>query len=237
VSALRLALGQEVRDADSLLQTIRPGYVLSADRASVDATEFAGLMTRARQAKDAPTATRMLGEALALWRGPAFAGLDSPVLRAAGKLLNEQRVLAVEAKASTDLGLGHFDVVVADLPRWLDHYPFRERLRALLMVALHQHGCRADALRLYRAGQQRMLRELGLQPSSRLQSVYHAILADARPAAQGSYANRLRRAAGDPKSQAVLGMARWPGSGGGPPRASRGWTWWGCSPAARARSA
>jgi DNA-binding SARP family transcriptional activator len=186
VSALRLSLGQEVRDADSPLQTIRPGYLLSADRASVDATEFTALCVRARKADDTATTARILGEALALWRGPAFAHLDSPVLRAAGRLLDGQRLLAVEAKAAADLSLGRFDVVVAELPGWLDSHPFRERLRAQLMLALHQHGCRADALRLYKAGQQRMLRELGLQPSSVLQSMYHAILADARPAVQGA---------------------------------------------------
>ena len=108
--------------------------------ASVDATEFGDLMTRARQAQDAAVTARMLGEALALWRGPAFAGLDSPVLRAAGRLLDERRVLTVEAKASADLALDRFDVVVAELSAWVDCYPFRERLRALLMVALHQHG-------------------------------------------------------------------------------------------------
>ena len=188
VSALRLALGQEVHDANSPLHTIRPGYVLSADQASVDATEFADLMTRAWQAKDAATTARVLGEALVLWRGHAFAGLDSPMLRAAGRLLDEQRVLAVEAKAAADLALGRFDAMVAELPRWVESYPFRERLRALLMVALHQHGCRADALRLYLTGQQRMHRELGLQPSSWLRSVYHAILADARPAVRKAYA-------------------------------------------------
>ena len=185
VSALRLALHREVGDADSPLQTIRPGYVLSADRASVDATEFAGLITRARQADDTAATARILGEALALWHGPAFGGLDSPVLRAAGRLLDGQRLLAVEAKAAADLSLGRFDVVMAELPGWLDSHPFRERLRAQLMLALHRHGCRVDALRLYQAGQQRMQRELGLQPSSRLQSMYHAILADARPAVQG----------------------------------------------------
>jgi len=178
VSALRLALGRQVRDGDSPLQTIRPGYVLSADGASVDATDFAGLVTRARQVQDPGVTARMLGEALALWRGPAFADLDSPAMRAAGRLLDERRVLAVEAKA--DLALDRFDVVVAELPGWVDSYPFRERLRAQLMMALHQHGCRADALRLYRAGEQRMLHELGLQPSGQLRSLYHTILAETR---------------------------------------------------------
>jgi DNA-binding SARP family transcriptional activator len=50
------------------------------------------------------------------------------------------------------------------------------------------------ALRLYRAGQQRMLRELGLQPGSRLQSLYRAILADPRPASQGANVGTLQRA-------------------------------------------
>jgi DNA-binding SARP family transcriptional activator len=78
--------------------------------------------------------------------------------------------------------------VISEVSGWVDAYPFRERLRGLLMQALHQHGCRADALRLYRAGQQAMRGDLGLEPSARLQSLYHSILSDARPvpAAQGA---------------------------------------------------
>jgi DNA-binding SARP family transcriptional activator len=188
VSALRLALGCDIHDADSPLHTIPPGYVLSADRARVDATDFGGLLARARQASEPAAAAALLGEALALWRGPAFTGLSSPALRAAASVLDGRRLLAIEDKAAADLALRRCGTVISEIAGWVDAYPLRERLRGLLMQALHQHGCRADALRLYLAGRQAMRRELGVEPSVRLQSLYHSILSDAHPvpAAQGA---------------------------------------------------
>lgn len=185
VSALRVALGYDLRDADSPLCTIRPGYVLSGDRAWVDATAFNDLLARAHAAGDPAGAAALLGEALALWRGPAFTGLASPVLRAAGGVLDGRRLLALEDKAAADVSLGRYGAVISELSGWVDACPFRERLRGLLMQALYHHGCRADALYLYRSGQRLMRRELGLEPSSGLRSVYEAILSDACPSPAG----------------------------------------------------
>jgi DNA-binding SARP family transcriptional activator len=185
VSALRLAFGCGLGDAESPLHTIRPGYVLSADRAQVDATAFNDLLARAHAANDPDGTAALLGEALALWRGPAFAGVASPALRAAASVLDARRLLAVEDKAAADLSLGRYHSVISDLAGWVDACPFRERLRGLLMQALYHHGCRADALRLYRSGQQIMCRDLSLDPSSALRSVYESILADACPVPAG----------------------------------------------------
>lgn len=180
VSALRVALGYDIRDADSPLQTIRPGYVLRTDKVLVDATEFGRLLALAREADEPAAATVLLGDALALWRGPAVDGLRSASLRSVAGVLDGQRLLAIEAKADADMALGRHATVIAELAGWVDAYPLRERLRELLMQALHLHGCRANALHLYRAGQLVMRRELGLEPSARLQSVYRAVLADDR---------------------------------------------------------
>jgi DNA-binding SARP family transcriptional activator len=185
VSGLRLALGSDVRDASGPLHTIRPGYMLSADRSALDATEFADLLARSRQAGQPAVVSALLRDALALWRGPAFTCIASPVIRTAARNLDRQRLLAVEAKADADLSLGHYDTVASELSGWLDAHPLRERLRGLLMRALHQGGCRADALGVYRAGQQVMLHELGLEPSSQLQSLYREIIADAVPSSAG----------------------------------------------------
>jgi DNA-binding SARP family transcriptional activator len=128
----------------------------------------------------------LLGEALALWRGPACTGLNSAALRAMARRLDGQRLLVIEDKAEADLTLGRYGTVISELAAWLDANPLRERLRGLLMQALHHNGCRADALRLYPAGRLAMRRELGIEPSAWLQSVYRAILADTRPAQAGA---------------------------------------------------
>ena len=62
---------------------------------------------------------------------------------------------------------------------WLIRHPLRERLRGLLMMALHNLGCRADALTVYQAGQEKMKDELGIEPGAWLRAVYQRVLLDA----------------------------------------------------------
>jgi len=67
-------------------------------------------------------------------------------------------------------------LVAAELPAWVNDYPLRERLRALLMQALCECGCRADALHLYRTGRETIVAEIGLEPGLELQRLHHWIL-------------------------------------------------------------
>jgi DNA-binding SARP family transcriptional activator len=181
VSALRRAIGYGVRDADSPLLTIPPGYLLSERAVETDLAEFGALAARGSRAVEAGElgiASTVFGDALALWRGTAFAGVSSAALRPAAKSLAERRLLVAEAKAEADLILGRHGTVAGELSGWLISHPFRERLRGLTMLALHGLGCRAEALALYRAGQQAMTRELGLEPGAWLRDLYQRILDD-----------------------------------------------------------
>jgi DNA-binding SARP family transcriptional activator len=122
-------------------------------------------------------ASELFGAGLVLWRGTAFADVTSPLIRSAATALEERRLLAVEAKAEADLALGHNELVLAELPSWLSAHPLRERLRALLILALYRRGCRADALVLHRTGRQVMIEELGLEPGPQLLRLHQLILA------------------------------------------------------------
>lgn len=95
-----------------------------------------------------------------------------------GSGIEERRLLTIEAKAEADLALGRYDVVAAQLRRALAEHPLRERLRALLMLALYRLGCRADALGLYLAGRQATIDKLGLEPSAELRYLHQSILTD-----------------------------------------------------------
>jgi DNA-binding SARP family transcriptional activator len=180
VSALRQMMGSGPHDAACPLLTIPPGYLLSEGLAA-DLTEFRSLVAKGTLAADcgepAPAAA-LLGQALELWRGPAFAGVSAPLVMAAAEALNEQLLLAVTAKAEADLALGRCGTVVAEMSAWLIRHPLRERLRGLLMMALHNLGCRADALTVYAAGQQMMKDELGIEPGAWLRAVYQRVLLD-----------------------------------------------------------
>jgi DNA-binding SARP family transcriptional activator len=61
-----------LRDGGGLL-TRPPGYLLAVEPEQVDAGRFERLVAEAAAAPPAEAA-RLLGEALALWRGPAYAG-------------------------------------------------------------------------------------------------------------------------------------------------------------------
>jgi DNA-binding SARP family transcriptional activator len=182
VSALRQAIGQPVRQEGGPLVTSAAGYMLSGDGAELDLAEFDSTMKQARAIHESghpAVGSELFANALALWRGPPFADVTAPAIRAAAAPLEERRVLAVEAKAEADLSIGRCGGVAAELPPWLFRLPLRERLRGLLMIALYRLGCRAEALKLYREGRQIMIRELGLEPGAQLQALHRHILADA----------------------------------------------------------
>lgn len=181
ISALRQAIGHDMHAADGLLFTQPPGYVLSREGISLDLAEFDALTAQAKDAagsRQPAAASELFGAALALWRGSAFADVRSPLIRGAADSLEDRRLLACEAKAEADLALGRNERVVAELPPLLTAYPFRERARAMLMLALYRLGCRADALSVYLDGHRLMVAELGLEPGPPLRALHQHILAD-----------------------------------------------------------
>jgi DNA-binding SARP family transcriptional activator len=193
VSALRQSIRLEAPAGEGPLLTRPPGYMLCRDGVQTDLADFEALIIRAGEASVAgqpAAASELFAAALALWRGSAFADVQSPLIRSAAEKLAERRLLGLEAKADADLVLGHCDDVVAELSAWLTSHPFRERMRAMLMLALYRLGCRADALALYRDGHQQMVAELGLEPGPQLRGLHQRILADdpvLLPARHGLY--------------------------------------------------
>jgi DNA-binding SARP family transcriptional activator len=181
VSALRQAVGQAARGGCGPLLTVGSGYALCSDSVRLDLAEFDALAGMGREALalgEPGPASGLFAEALAIWRGPAFADAVSPLLRAAAGPLEERRVLTVEAKAEADLTLGRPEVVIAELSAWLVAMPLRELLRGQVMLALYRLGCRADALSVYREGHRTMIAEVGLEPGPQLRSLHQRLLAD-----------------------------------------------------------
>jgi DNA-binding SARP family transcriptional activator len=181
VSVLRRAIGQPARQRGGPLLTFGVGYIFSSEGVGLDLANFERVTAAGRAAIESgqfAVASELFATTLALWRGPAFADVTSPAIRAAATALEESRLLAVEAKAEADLSMGRSETVVAELFVWLASLPLRERLRGLLMTALYRLGCRADALALYREGRRIMTRELGLEPGSQLRVLHQRILAD-----------------------------------------------------------
>jgi DNA-binding SARP family transcriptional activator len=184
VSGLRKALGgsgsADPSARDTLL-TREPGYLISPAGVTVDLLEYRALIRRATGDLDAgqvAAAADHLSEALALWRGPAFADVRTPVLGGMADALERGRLLAVERKADCDLQLGRHEAVAEELTAILATYPFREGTRAALMLALYRCGCRAEALECYRLGRHLLHEQLGIEPGQTLRQLHERMLTD-----------------------------------------------------------
>jgi DNA-binding SARP family transcriptional activator/tetratricopeptide (TPR) repeat protein len=166
--------------ADRLTGGGRPGYGLHVDVGELDAADAADLVRTglaALTAGDAAGGGAQLRQALALWRGEPFAGLDeSPALAAEVARLQELRLTALEHRIGADLDQGCSAEVTAELTELVRAYPYRERFGAQLMIALYRSGRQADALTTYRALRDQLADDLGIEPGADLRELHRAIL-------------------------------------------------------------
>jgi DNA-binding SARP family transcriptional activator len=182
VSRLRKTLepGRAPGTTGRLLVTQPPGYVLRVGPGQLDRDRFEQLMHEAREARvhggHGEAKTKLL-EALALWRGPALADLAfAPFAQAEIARLEELRLAAIEDRIDSDLALGLDAEVVGELEGLTGQHPLRERLRALLMLALYRSGRQAEALDVYQSTRRDLLDELGIEPSRELQDLERRVL-------------------------------------------------------------
>jgi len=178
VYRLRDVLGSV--DAAGILITQSPGYRLNLDEDRIDAGVFAALVAQGQQLLpvDPARAVSVLDDALALWRGQAWAEFtDEDFARPLIAGLDELRALAVECRAEAMLTLGRHEEVVAELKPAVEAQPLRERRRSLLMRALYLSGRQVESLQVYREFRSVLMDELGLEPSPALRELEHDILA------------------------------------------------------------
>jgi DNA-binding SARP family transcriptional activator/Tfp pilus assembly protein PilF len=156
------------------------GYLLCSDADGVDVLRFERLVAQGRRLAAAGETARsadVLREALALWRGPALAGLtDNAVLRRHAVKLDEMRLSVLEECVEHELACGCHDRLVEQLPALVAEHPLRERLAAALMLALYRMGRQAEAVAVYRRVAATLAEELGVDPGPELQARFRAIL-------------------------------------------------------------
>jgi len=174
VSNLRKAIGDEA------LLTRAGGYVLRSAPEESDVARFEALVAEGRAALvagDARGAARSLRAALASWRGPPLADFTYEAF-GQGEIarLEEARWAALEDRIEADLALGEHAAVVGELESLAREQPLRERLHALLMLALYRSGRQAAALDAYQRVHAELSDELGLEPGAELRALQTAIL-------------------------------------------------------------
>ncbi len=164
VAALRRALEPDrpPRTPPRVLLTEGPGYALRLPREDVDAHRFQDALARARRT---PGEVTGLGEALASWRGPAYADVTGSAWAERERArLEELRAEAVELHARLLLDRGEGAGLVAGLRDHVAVHPWREPAWTLLARALHLAGRRADALDTLRRARATLAERLGLDP-------------------------------------------------------------------------
>ncbi|KAA9158924.1 AAA family ATPase [Amycolatopsis acidicola] len=183
VAALRRVLEPDrpPRTPARLLVTAAPGYALRAE--DVDAWRFEAAVAECGQLlarRKAAAALSQVDDALAWWRGPAYAEFaDEPWARGEISRLDELRLLALERRAQALLDLGRAAEAVPDLEAHVDAHPWREDAWRLLVLARYRAGRQGDALETLRRARQVLVTELGLDPGVELRELESDILGQA----------------------------------------------------------
>lgn len=162
-----------------------PGYFIKCAKENLDLLAFESFVATGRA--DAARhryaeAVGAFGQALALWRGTPLAGVNSQLIESIGVGFDERRLAVTEEYVAAQLRLdddqdpARQHELISELGELVAANPFREQLRAQLMIALHRAGRRAEALETYRSGRQIFVEKLGLEPSRELVRIEQAIL-------------------------------------------------------------
>lgn len=187
VAGLRRALEPDrPARAGGILVREGPGYALRLPAGHVDAERFAATVAHAGALLEtgrAVQAVSTLESGLALWRGPAYAGLGSaPFALPEIARLDGLRATAVELRLAALIDLGRHDAVLGDLSALVIAHPLRERASELLALALHRAGRPGDALAVIRRARATLSERLGIDPGPGLRRVESAVL-DGTPVA------------------------------------------------------
>ncbi|WP_033292102.1 BTAD domain-containing putative transcriptional regulator [Amycolatopsis jejuensis] len=149
------------------------GYCLRVEPDEVDMHRFERLAAAGRRelaAGDPTRASDLLGEALALWRGPAAATQATR--------LDELRAEAAADRVDAEISLGRAADVLDELRAAIADHPVRERPHAQLVRALHAVGRTAEALTAFEDARRTLADELGADPGPDLTEAHLAALRD-----------------------------------------------------------
>ncbi|MFD8522207.1 BTAD domain-containing putative transcriptional regulator [Streptomyces capillispiralis] len=176
-----LAAGRAEGDPGAAaLLTQPPGYMMRVDPERVDLQLFHKWVMQGREQLArgaAESASALLRDALALWRGPALAdlvegGIQWPELAT----IENTRLDVMEDYFDAQLACGNHHLVLAELERMVQNEPLRERSCGQLMLALYRCGRQVDALNVYSRVRAVLVESLGLEPGRSLQQLQQAIL-------------------------------------------------------------
>ncbi|MGW6708755.1 ATP-binding protein [Streptomyces sp. NPDC054956] len=182
VARLRRALGSR----DTVLADPAGGYRLAvAGPDDVDLHRFTRLARQGTRelAEGHRTAAETLREALALWRGPAFADLPEPARTAHAPAAEAHRTAALRDRVEADLRSGIPDPasLLPEIEALIHEHPYDEPLRAQQLRALRAAGRPAEALAAYERTRRTLADALGADPGPELAALHAELLRPTPP--------------------------------------------------------
>jgi DNA-binding SARP family transcriptional activator len=173
--------GEKDVNSKDILATRRAGYILDVPPGDVDATRYDQLSAEGHEAvnrNDHETASRALGEALDLWRGPALADVPTgPQLGIEALRLEETRLGDQHLRIEADLQIGRHHQLLGELATLCARHPLLENFCAQHMVALYRSGRQGQALEAFQRLRSNMVTQLGVEPAAKVRQLHHDILA------------------------------------------------------------
>jgi len=173
--------GEKDINSKDILVTRRAGYILDVPPGDVDATRYDQLSAQGHEAvnrNDHETASRALGEALDLWRGPALADVPTgPQLGIEALRLEETRLGDQHLRIEADLQIGRHHQLLGELATLCARHPLLENFCAQHMVALYRSGRQGQALEAFQRLRSNMVTQLGVEPAAKVRQLHHDILA------------------------------------------------------------
>jgi DNA-binding SARP family transcriptional activator len=170
---LRKLLGREV------IVRREPGYLIEVGAGELDVEVFGDITKDARRligCGEPRLGVDRLRAVLELWQGPPLGGTTDMLVRRSGQVLAEQRMAALETLFDAELAIGRHTHVLQELRRYVNEYPFGERLQEQLMLALQRSGRTPEALEVYHETRERLDAELGVEPGKRLRAMHVQVL-------------------------------------------------------------
>ncbi|WP_158933380.1 AfsR/SARP family transcriptional regulator [Streptomyces sp. KE1] len=155
------------------------GYQLRPHHCIVDVERFRQRIAEASRAGTPEEESRLLDEALALWRGEPLGGVESSALNSlAVPELEEGMRNAAHRRIALALKQGGALDFLPRLRALLASDPLQERFWSQLVDTLHEAGRRAEALQAYDACVRVLRAELGTGPGAELRELRHRVLAN-----------------------------------------------------------
>ena len=157
------------------IETSSTGYLLDCPDDGVDAARFEVLVGALGDAEPQKV-PELAAEAESLWRGRPLGDLDHPEFEAERQRLIELHRDLADTRAEALHRLGRHREAITIAEQLVRESPYRERPVATLMRALYASGRQADALAVFADLRNRLLEDLGVDPSVELRDLELAIL-------------------------------------------------------------